>query len=150
VAEAITRMLAEPMPDGGALVLSHNDVNPSNILFDGARVVLLDWDLAGPSNRDYDFATIAVFLRMDDAASATLVGGPLSPRFHYDRRLVAVACGTIFLHIAHAAGHAGDATDDGELLEAAYLRMREGAIDVGSPTGQWAFGLALLRQSARL
>ena len=94
VGEAVTRMLAEEPPASGrAPVLSHNDVNPSNPVYDGERVVLFDWETAGPNDPYFDLATISVFLRMDDASCRQLLaahdGEPVSAlpvRFAFDRR----------------------------------------------------------------
>ena len=44
-------------------MLSHNDLNPTNLIYDGAGVQLLDWSAAGPLDPLYDLATLAMFLR---------------------------------------------------------------------------------------
>jgi Ser/Thr protein kinase RdoA (MazF antagonist) len=54
-------------------VVSHNDLNPSNVLWDGARAWLIDWDVAGLNHPFYDVATLATFLRLDDAAASDLL-----------------------------------------------------------------------------
>ena len=162
VREAVQRALDdEPPAAGRAPVLSHNDVNPSNLVYDGERVLLLDWDTAGPNDPYYDLAAAAVFLRMDDATCARLIEAhdgaapaALPARFVYDRRLVASLCGTLFLHLARAAGHTGAAGD--ETLTATpslvdiYQQMRAGTLDIASAEGQWRFGLALVKASAQL
>ena len=93
---------------------SHNDVNPTNLVYDGEKLLLLDWETAGPNDPFYDLAAIAVFLRMDEGTCLRLLaaydGEPvaeLPARFAYNRRLVAVLCGTAFLHLARHGGHAG-------------------------------------------
>lgn len=153
VAPTIARMLAEePPPAGRPEVLSHNDVNPTNLAYDGERLVLLDWDAAGVNEPFYDLAAVAMFLRMDEAACRDLLaahdGAPvdtLPARFGYDRRLVAVLCGAAFLHLARLSGHAGDATSDGPNLADFYQQMRAGQVSISNPAGRWAFGLALLK-----
>lgn len=149
-----------PPPSDRAPVLSHNDVNPSNLVYDGDRVLFLDWDTAGANDPLYDLAAVAVFLRLDDATSATLiaahdqapVAAPLPARFDYLRRLVAALCGTLFLHVARASGHAGasgpETVDLVPTLADVYGGMRGGAIDPRTPDGQWQFGQALLKASA--
>ena len=177
--EAIQRMLAEePPPDDRAPVLGHNDVNPTNLVYDGESLLLLDWQTAGPAHPFFDLAAISVFLRMDEAtcqkllaahddapaaapaapaaasAAAATPAAALPARFGYCRRLAAVACGTIFLHLARQLGHPGatgaetpDATPSlGEL----YARMQSGSLSVAGADGQWAFGLALLKESLSL
>jgi aminoglycoside phosphotransferase (APT) family kinase protein len=67
-ANAIHRVLAEePPPRPGALVLGHNDLNPTNFIYDGEGLLVLDWAAAGPMDAFYDLAVLAVFLRMDEA-----------------------------------------------------------------------------------
>jgi aminoglycoside phosphotransferase (APT) family kinase protein len=161
VGEAIERVLGAEMPASDrAPVLSHNDVNPTNVIFDGEKLLLLDWDTAGSNEPFHDLATVALFLRMDDAACHALFaaydGAPvasLPPRFAYDRRLVAAVCGALFLRMALGRGHAG-AT--GETLASTaslvdvYQQMRTGAVNVATAAGQWAFGLALVKASVAL
>jgi aminoglycoside phosphotransferase (APT) family kinase protein len=162
VGDAVRRMLAEEAPARErAPVLSHNDVNPTNLVYDGENLLLLDWDTAGPNDPLHDLAAIAVFLRMDDRTCLRLLaehdGAPVSrlpERFTYSRRLVAVLCGTIFLHLASRGGYAGaagDATLDATLsLGELYQQMRSGALSVATGEGQWRFGLALVKASLAL
>ena len=88
---------------------------------------------------------------------AAYEGEPVSrlpARFGYSRRLVAVLCGTLFLHLASRSGYAG-ATGD-ETLEATpsrddlYQRIRSGVLSVATGEGQWWFGLALVKASLAL
>lgn len=152
VGEAAARLRAEtPPPFDGPPVLCHNDVNPTNLVFDGARVLLLDWDTAAPHSPYYDLAAAAVFLRMDREACLALIaahdGAPvaeLPPRFLYDRRLVGVLAGSAFLHLARKSGHPGSATDAAQPLADIYAQMRAAMLSAATPTGQWAYGLALV------
>ena len=52
---------AEQVPDGYRdRTVSHNDVHPGNLVFDGSRAVgLIDFDLAGPGSRIWDLAAAA-------------------------------------------------------------------------------------------
>lgn len=161
VHETIDRCNDAPAPlRERPLVLSHNDVNPTNLAFDGERLFLLDWDTSGLSDPFYDLATISVFLRMgDDDCRALLAAhdgadvAELPARFSYNQRLVAALCGAMFLQLARRAGHAGAS---GETLASApslaefYQRARSGDVSIASPDGQWAFGLALVKTSASL
>jgi thiamine kinase-like enzyme len=159
VGESVSRVLAEDAPPSGrAPVLSHNDVNPTNLVYDGERLLLLDWETAGVNDPFYDLAAISVFFRMDENTCKQLLsahdGEPvtqLPPRFVYDRRLAATMCGAAFLHLARRAGHPGGAAT--ESLEAVpslsdvYQRLRSGALSVASAEGQWVFGMALVKES---
>ena len=161
VGEAVRRVLTEATARERAPVLSHNDVNPTNLVYDGANLLLLDWDAAGPNDPSYDPASISVFLRMDDAACRGLLaaydGGPCPAqpaRFGYSRRLAAALCGAAFLGLARRSGHTGNA--GGETLASApslgdvYQRFRSGSLSPATGQGQWWFGLALVKTSAAL
>src|SRR3569832_2233305 len=47
-------------------VVSHNDMNPGNILWDGTRAWLVDWEAAGLNHPHYDLAAFAMFLRLEN------------------------------------------------------------------------------------
>jgi aminoglycoside phosphotransferase (APT) family kinase protein len=156
--DAIHHMLEEaPPPSDRAPVLSHNDVNPTNLVYDGERIVMLDWDVAAPNDPLYDLAAIAMFLRMDDATARALLGAhdgveidALPPRFAYLRRLIGVLCGALGLALARASGYAGagDETIDRALaLGDFYAQLRTGAISLAGAGGRWAFGLALIKEA---
>jgi aminoglycoside phosphotransferase (APT) family kinase protein len=165
VEDVVERVLSEtaPAPER-APVLSHNDVNPTNLVYDGERLVLLDWETAAPNDPYYDLATVSVFYRLPELACRRLLaaydGTPavlpaaLPAGLRYNQRLVAGLCGTMFLHLARHRGHPGAAGQ--ETLESTpplfevYQRARAGALQIGSPEGQWAFGLALLQACAQL
>ena len=161
-ADAIDRVLAEdPPPNPRAPVLGHNDLNPTNFIYDGERLLVLDWAAAGPMDAFYDLAVLAVFLRMDAATFLTLLaaydGTPstaLPDRFVYSRRLAAALAGAMQLFIARQMKHPGatgaEALDSTPSLGEFYQRMRAGELKVGTADGQWAFGLALLKESLAL
>jgi aminoglycoside phosphotransferase (APT) family kinase protein len=160
--EAVQRMLSEEAPARDRdPVLSHNDVNPTNLVYDGENLLLLDWDTAGPNDPLYDLAAISVFLRMDEGTCRTLLAAhdgksvsALPVRFAYFRRLVAVLCGVAFLHLAARSGPVG--ASGKETLESTpsladfYQRLRTGAVNIASADGQRSFGFALLKESFAL
>jgi len=160
--DAIDRVLAEdPPPNSRAPVLGHNDLNPTNFIYDGERLLVLDWAAAGPMDAFYDLAVLAVFLRMDAATCLTLLaaydGTPstaLPDRFVYSRRLAAALAGAMQLFIARQMKHPGatgaETLDSTPSLGEFYQRMRAGELKVGTADGQWAFGLALLKESLAL
>ena len=164
VSDAVERVLAEDEPvTEHAAVLSHNDVNPTNLVYDGERLLLLDWETSGPNDPYYDLAAISVFLRMDDDTCKMLLaayagaydGAPTSTRatlpagFSYYRRVAGLLCGTMFLHLARQSGHAG-ATGE-ETLESTlslgdvYQRLRAGSANLTTGEGKWLLGLALVK-----
>jgi hypothetical protein len=160
--DAVQHVLAEdPRPNGRALVLGHNDLNPTNLVYDGEAILVLDWATAGPMDAFYDLAVLSVFLRMDQGTCLRLLTayedqavGELPDRFRYLRRLAASLAGTMQLYLARLMKHAG-ATGAETLASTLplgdfYQRLRAGALKVGTADGQWAFGLALLKESLSL
>ena len=161
--DVVRRVLDEPPPPAErAPVLSHNDPNPSNLVYDGTRMLLLDWDTAGANDPFHDLAAVAVFLRLDDATCAQLIAAhdeapvvtSLPASFVYLRRAIAALCGAMFLHLARVAGHAGARGDEtfelAPTLADVHGSMRMGTLSARATDGQWAFGQALLKASAEL
>ena len=158
VASAITHALAIEPPSGRAFVLSHNDVNPSNLVYDGERIMLIDWDAAGVNDPFFDLAAASIFLRMDAATCAKLLAAyddapvaELPPRFLYNRRIMGAIFCAMVMTLARKSGHRG--VSGPASLEAApsladfYQRMRSGAVNLATGEGQWEFALALLNES---
>jgi hypothetical protein len=155
VGVVLQQVIAEPPPPCDRVVLSHNDVNPGNLVFDGSQLMFVDWDVSGPADPYYDLAAIAVFLRIDEAGCEQLLAaygepGPIPARFRYDRRVVAALCGASFLQIARTNGHPGDAAAGLLPLGELYQKLRAGTISLTTAEGQWAFGLALITHGITL
>ncbi len=55
------------------IVPCHNDLLPGNLLDDGARIWLVDWEYAGNGNRFFDLGNFAVNLELGAAACAQLL-----------------------------------------------------------------------------
>jgi aminoglycoside phosphotransferase len=95
-----TRLAREPWR-----TVNHNDVNPVNVLWDGERAWLVDWDVAGVGHPYFDLATLAMFYRLDDAAAfelarlhdGTSLDDHAQTTFRAQRRLAALLCGLTFL-----------------------------------------------------
>jgi aminoglycoside phosphotransferase (APT) family kinase protein len=162
VAEAVRWGLAQeaPPPDR-AEVLSHNDVNPSNLVFDGKRIMLLDWEVAGRNDPYYDLAAIAVFMRMDAETCRRFIElhdgtnvATLPARFLYVRRLVATLLGSMFMQLSGEEireGILGTETPDTVLsLAEFYQAMRGGTLSLATAKGRIAFALALIKAGTDL
>lgn len=137
-------------------VLSHNDVNPVNVLWDGARAWLVDWEVAGLGHPYFDLASLALFLRLEEGVALELLahhdGAPLDERsrasFRALRRLSGLLCGLTFLSLVEDLSVCpAPALAEVPSLEACYRAMRTGELDMHSPRGRAWFGLALLAQS---
>ena len=61
--EAVKEFLSLDSPlKGDPLCLCHNDPNPMNILYDGSRLYLIDWETSGLNHPYFDLATLGLFL----------------------------------------------------------------------------------------
>lgn len=156
---AIERARAEVTArDERPLVLSHNDPNPSNLVFDGQRLLLLDWDGAGPNDPFYDLAALALFLRLDEPSTARLIAAhdatPLRAvpeRFRQVRRLAAAQAALMAFDVVRRLGHPGGELQVEEVptLEGVHAALSAGSLSLSSREGLWAFALALARAVAR-
>jgi aminoglycoside phosphotransferase (APT) family kinase protein len=161
VIEVVERALAEPPPPAERTpVLSHNDANPTNLVFDGERILFLDWDVAAPNDPLYDLAVVSLFLRMNEETCRRLVAShdaappsSLSPTFLYFRRLTGVMLGVGFLSLARQGGHDGtgpETLDAVPPLADFYQKLQTGALSLGTGDGRWAFGLGLMKEAFAL
>lgn len=163
VGDAVRRVLDEaPPPSGRDTVLSHNDVNPGNLVYQDEKLLMVDWDAAGRNDPIYDLAAIAVFLRMDNETCLRLLsahdGEPVTEipaSFAYMRRLIAVLGAVVGMGMQISNGRA-DSTGPTETLESTlslgefYQKLRAGELRLDSPEGGRAFGLALIKESFAL
>ncbi|HET9929845.1 MAG TPA: phosphotransferase [Polyangiaceae bacterium] len=140
-------------------VVNHNDVNPGNLLWDGERVWLVDWEVTGLDHPHYDLATLALFLRLDDDAALGLAamhdGAPLSPdarvNFRALRKLSGLLCGLTFLSLVQDLSiRPAPGIEHAPTLSEVYQGMQRGEHSLQSPLGQTMMGLALLAMSINL
>jgi nucleoside-diphosphate-sugar epimerase/aminoglycoside phosphotransferase (APT) family kinase protein len=131
-------------------VVSHNDLNPGNVMWDGARAWLVDWEVAGLAHPYYDLAAMAMFLRLDDAAALGLLaqqeGRAIDAGERADfaglRRLAAVLCGLTLMGLVPDLAAL---PEPAPTLVEFYGELRAGRVDLDAPGGRGAFALALLR-----
>jgi aminoglycoside phosphotransferase (APT) family kinase protein len=136
--------------------LNHNDMNPTNALWDGTRAWLVDWEVAAVGHPYYDLATLALFLRFDDDVAFRLVqmhdGAAPDDRaretFRSLRKLVGVLAGLTFLGLVPDLGvRPAPTLEDAPSLGDVYASMGSGQLNVQSPYGIASMGLALLKES---
>ncbi len=135
-------------------VLGHNDLNPTNILWDGTRAWLVDWDAAGLAHPFYDLAVFAMFLNLEPDPAHGLLALQQGSRpseaeqasFAQLRTLAALLTGCLFLRqVADLSVLQAPTRSDAPTLGQCRAGMRSGALDLNTPRGRVAFGLALLR-----
>ncbi|WP_454716387.1 phosphotransferase [Caulobacter segnis] len=129
-------------------VSSHNDLNPRNILWDGRRVWLIDWEAAFRADRYVDLAAIANTYAADLEAEALLL------RTYFNREATAAEQARLWLfrqvsHVFHAAiflaGQARAVSLDGPELDIIHQGLSLGEPLLDTPQGRQAYGLARLR-----
>lgn len=131
-------------------VVSHNDVNPGNVLWDGKRAWLVDWDVAGLGHPFYDLAALAMFLQLPDEAAHALLA--LQEQRSIDeaeraafaslRKLSALLCGLVLLSLVPDLEHLPSAPPT---LSEFYAGLMSGQHDLQRADGRGMFALALLR-----
>jgi aminoglycoside phosphotransferase (APT) family kinase protein len=134
-------------------VASHNDINPGNVLWDGTRVWLVDWEVAGLAHPFYDLATLALFIRLEDEVAFGLlamqeqraIGEEERATFVALRRLAALLCGLVFASMVEDLSVLPEGAPT--LLEF-YGELRAGRLDLQAARGRGAFAAALLREGS--
>ncbi|MGB9070713.1 MAG: phosphotransferase [Candidatus Acidiferrales bacterium] len=89
------------------LVSSHNDMKPENILFDGERVWLVDWEAAFLNDRYLDLAVVANFFVRNEAEEEVFLRAYFGQRvdeyrrarFYLMRQVVHMGYAAVFLLI---------------------------------------------------
>ncbi len=137
------------------LVSGHNDLNPGNIIYDGQRLWLVDWEAAFLADRYVDLATVANWFTSEAAAGEMLLTtyfgrAPQAhevARFQLMRLVNHIFVGVIFLNVT-AAEQPGLRLDDrslaGPSLEQLRQRLRAGEFDMMMWDNRVTYGKARL------
>lgn len=147
------RAAYRPKPED--LVSSHNDLNPANILYDGRRLWLIDWEVAFLTDRYLDLASVANWFGLEAAAERRLLGvylggepqGDQLARLRLMRQANHVYYGVVFLIGAAAQrpeARLEDESLDGPSLAEFRQRLRAGGFDLSAWENRVAYGKARL------
>lgn len=148
--DATIAAIAAVLANDAHRVVSHNDLNPGNVIWDGIRAWIVDWEVAGLGHPHYDLATLAMFLNLSDEIMLGLItlhdqappDATSLANFAALRRLSALLCGVTFLSLVPDLSVA---PTNAPTLSSCYADMRSGTLDLQTAHGRATFGLALLR-----
>jgi aminoglycoside phosphotransferase len=142
--------------DGDARrVLSHNDANPANLLWDGSQICLVDWERAALAHPYIDLATVSNFVNLSDDDAVGLLAvqeraeitAQQRTTFIVLRNFLRVVYGAVFLRLVPDLAAIGlQGRDETPTLAECYILMGKGELNPMTPLGQARFGTALFRQ----
>jgi hypothetical protein len=133
---------------GASLVASHNDPNPRNILFDGTRVWLVDWELGFQNDPLVDLAILTHELATTPDLETVLLNAALGvppsrrvrARLHVVRVLARLFYGCIVLDSLRGAAHLATSEANVPFTPTTFRRaVREGRLASGAPETAYAF-----------
>lgn len=137
-----------------ALVSSHNDLNPGNILFDGERLWFIDWETAYRNDPLVDVATLTIFIAASPELEAMLLRSWLGrepDRLERARLALMRLQARLFfgcassLNAAHGLDRVIAATDLDAPTRAVFAQaVEQGGLSVGSPEAQRLVGKMVL------
>jgi len=135
-------------------VFSHNDLNPNNILCDGKRIWIIDWDTAFPNDRYVDLACAAnFFVHTEQGEKLFLdtyfdtVDDYKRARFFIMRQVCRIIYAMLMFHLAAQAKPADyphNQDMEGITLAEVGPMIGAGKISLASYEGQFLFGKAML------
>jgi aminoglycoside phosphotransferase (APT) family kinase protein len=143
-----------PRHDGSSRVSCHNDLKAENILFDGRRVWLVDWEAAFWNDRYVDLGVVANFAVNGEAEEKEFLrsyfeepaGEYRQARLFLARQVLHVFYATVFLSLAAAAGQAIDTRADAPTFADFHRQMLAGEISLADAGAKLRYGLVHWKQ----
>ena len=139
-------------------VSSHNDLNPNNMICDGKRIWVVDWDAAFLNDRYVDLAISANFFVSNESQEkiflGTYFGDGLNPynsaRFFIMRQICRLIYAILMFKLAYTSDPAG-IVDDPDMQTANMRKVGEqigtGNLSLSSYKGQLLYGKALINEA---
>ncbi len=135
------------------MVSSHNDLNPGNILFDGDRVWLVDWEAAFLNDPYVDLAVVANFVVTSDAGEEaylrTYFGEPAGEyrhaRFYLMRQILHVAYAALLMRLGSAGKVVEPATEAPDFRDF-HNRIWSGDVSLSPPEAKLQYARVHMNQ----
>ncbi len=149
--------LMRAYPRGCDTVSSHNDFNPSNVIFEGATPWIIDWEASGATDRFVDIAALANWFTSDEAEVEQVLNlyfdGPPNPgqraRFVLMRQINRLFYGIMLVNAA-AAEHSDVRLTLADMTDAPRLAaIRSEMPTIATFSGRLRFGLVFLGEALR-
>jgi aminoglycoside phosphotransferase (APT) family kinase protein len=142
-------------PINAELVSSHNDLNPANVLYDGEKIWMIDWEASFKNDRYVDLAIVALYFAANEAhidmfLTAYFGEAPTAlqkAKFYLMRQVVFLYYGTIFLRMAGEMKESHDQDMQVPTLIEVKKMMGRGEINLGSYEGKILYGKMLMQEA---
>ncbi|QNK61044.1 phosphotransferase [Pedobacter sp. PAMC26386] len=143
--------------DDSDQVSSHNDLNPNNIVYDGEKIWIIDWDAAFQNDRYVDLAIIANFFvsaeEQENLFLEAYFSGTLDTykraRFFIMRQICLLVYAILMFRLAYMS-NPNDAAEDPEMQTASLREIEKqfgaGKLSLSSYRGQLLYGQAFLNE----
>ncbi|MDO6433642.1 phosphotransferase [Flavitalea sp. BT771] len=139
-------------------VFSHNDINPGNLLCDGVRLWVIDWDAAFSNDKYIDLATAANFFVQTEEQEVEFLhiyfNGAVDEhkraRFYTMRQISRIIYGILLVQVAVRNKPAGQQLDpemEGKTLKAFGEKMAAGQLSMATYEGQLMYGKAQMNEA---
>lgn len=141
-------------------VPSHNDLNPNNIICDGEKIWIVDWDAAYQNDRYVDLAIAANFFvtneinenKFLEAYFGNVLNEYIRARFFIMQQICRIVYAILMFKLANTA-ISTPAIDDHEMRSASLQTIGEqlgsGKLSLSSGKGQLLYGKALLNEALK-
>jgi hypothetical protein len=134
-------------------VSSHNDLNPGNIIFDGRRLWLIDWEIAFRNDPMIDLGNLSNYVAQTPELRDALLGAWLGrepdratrARLVLARQFARLAYACLMLSFSAQPGGPDDDLTAPSLGEF-HRMMLEGEVTLGAPDGLYRYGKVFLNE----
>ena len=133
---------------------THNDVNPTNLLYDGNRLWLIDWESAKRNDPFIDIAQVCVALattaELEDLVLRRVLSSPpddlVRARLLLAKQLVRLLTGAALVLVTSAPPEPVD-LDAAMTMDEVNAAVGRGDLAAGQPATLRAIGTAILRRA---